>query len=101
MMLAGSLPVDFLMFTSIAVASRALTAIVGLFVAALAYRGYRRNDAPKMRSLAVGIALLTTGVFVAALVVDGLGAGSGVVLLARGLVTLLGLCAVLYALLYE
>jgi hypothetical protein len=81
--------------------SRALTALVGLFVAALAYRGYRRNGAPKMRSLAVGVFLLTTGVFLTVLAVNRLRTGPGSVLLARGLVTVVGLGAVLYALVYQ
>ena len=84
---------------TVAWASRALTAAVGLFVAALAYRGFRRNDAPKMRALAVGIGLLTAGVFTAVVLAELAGVGGGVVLLVRGLVTVLGLCAVLYALL--
>ena len=33
----------------------ALTAVVGLFVAYLAYRGYQRNESSTMRALAVGI----------------------------------------------
>ncbi|ELY77141.1 DUF7521 family protein [Natrinema gari] len=78
--------------------ARALTALVGLFVAILAYRGYRRNDVPKMRSLAVGIFLLTTGVFSAVVAVSQLGAGTGIVLFIRGLVTAVGLGAILYAL---
>jgi len=85
---------------AVAWASRALTAAVGLFVATLAYRGFRRNDAPKMRALAVGIGLLTAGVFLAVVLSDLAGAGAGVVLLSRGLVTVAGLCAVLYALLH-
>jgi hypothetical protein len=64
----------------------------------VAYRGYRRNASTKMRALAIGIGLLTTGVFVAAVVTDVVGAGTGVVLLVRGLVTVIGLCVVLYAL---
>ncbi len=84
--------------TAVALASRTLTAVVGLFVATLAYRGYRRNNAPMMRSLAVGIGLLTTGVALAVAGVDQAGGGNGVVLLARGLVTVAGLCAILYAL---
>lgn len=83
---------------TVAWASRALTAAVGLFVAVLAYRGFRRNDAPKMRALAVGIGLLTAGVFLAVAVAELASAGAGVVLLVRGLVTVAGLCAVLYAL---
>jgi hypothetical protein len=79
--------------------ARAVTALVGLFVATLAYRGYRRNGSAKMRALAVGIGLLTAGVFVAVLLVDAAGSGSGAVLLVRGLVTVSGLCVVLYAIL--
>ena len=74
--------------------------MVGLLVALLAYRGYRRNDARKMRALAVGIALLTAGVFVAATTAEYAGGGAGTVLLARGTVTVTGLCAVLYALVH-
>lgn len=92
-LVAGLLVSDILVW-----GSGALTAVVGLAVAALAYRGYRRNGARKMRALAVGIGLLTAGVFVAALLLDLAGAGAGVVLLARGIVTVAGLCAVLYAL---
>lgn len=41
-----------------------LTAIVGAYVAVLAYRGYRRNDSRPMAYLAAGIVLLTTVPFV-------------------------------------
>lgn len=77
--------------------ARGVTAVVGLFVATLAYRGYRRNGSAKMRALAIGIGLLTAGVSVAVLFADLSGAGTGVILLVRGLVTVLGLCVVLYA----
>lgn len=36
----------------------AVTALVGLFVALLAYQGYRRNDSTRMRALAVGVAAI-------------------------------------------
>ena len=100
-MLPEVLPFVSVTPSDVAWGSRALTALVGLFVAGLAYRGYRRNDAPKMRSLALGIFLLTTGVFLAVAVVTQVGAGTGRVLLARGLVTVTGLGAVLYALVYQ
>ena len=93
-LVAGLLVSDILVW-----GSGALTAVVGLAVAALAYRGYRRNGARKMRALAVGIGLLTAGAFLAAALASVAGAGDGVALLARGLVTVAGLCAVLYALL--
>jgi hypothetical protein len=84
---------------SVGTIAAGITAVGGLFVAALAYRGYRRNGSTKMRALAFGIGLLTTGVFLAAITTAVIGAGTGVVLLVRGLVTVIGLCAVLYAIL--
>ncbi|OYR86595.1 hypothetical protein DJ71_05955 [Halorubrum sp. E3] len=84
---------------SVVSAARGVTAIVGLFVATLAYRGYQRNHSEKMRALAVGIGLLTAGVFVAVMIADLSGAENGAVLLVRGLVTVTGLCVVLYAIL--
>jgi hypothetical protein len=51
-MLAGSLlPMEPF---SVVLMARGVTALVGLFVATLAYRGYRRNGSKKMRALAVG-----------------------------------------------
>jgi len=90
---------DLVTPSNIALTTGALTGIVGLFVATLAYRGYRRNDSPMMRWLAVGIGLLTAGAFLIAIVVDQAGGSDTLVLLARGLVTVAGLSAVLYALL--
>lgn len=87
--------------SSIAWLSRGLTALIGLFVAVLAYRGFKRNDAPKMRLLALGVGLLTTGVFLAVTGANVAGVDTGGILLARGLVTVTGLCAVLLALLYR
>lgn len=40
---------------SITAVASTLTAVVGLYVAYLAYRGYRRNGSRTMRSLAIGI----------------------------------------------
>jgi hypothetical protein len=90
---------DVLSAGSIAWISRGLTALVGLFVATLAYRGFKRNDAPKMRLLALGIGLLTTGVFLTVTIANFAGTGTGGILIARGIVTVAGLCAVLLALL--
>jgi len=84
----------------VALVSRALTAAGGLFVASLAYRGYRRNDAPRMGFLALGIGLLTIGTFLVAVVADLADGSAGVVLVVRGSVTVAGLSAILYALTY-
>ncbi|WP_425604749.1 DUF7521 family protein [Halobellus ordinarius] len=82
---------------SVVSVTRSVTALVGLFVATLAYRGYRRNGSTKMRALAIGIGLLTAGVFAAVIFAAMIGGGNGVILLTRGLVTVVGLCVVLYA----
>lgn len=94
--LAGVLAPD-----SIAILSGGLTAVVGFFVSIQAYRGFKRNNAPRMRALAIGIGLLTTGAFLAAIAVDAVGAGDGIVLLVRGAFSVAGLSAVLYALLRQ
>jgi hypothetical protein len=39
----------------LATGSSIVTAGLGLLVASLAFRGYRRNDSPTMRALAIGI----------------------------------------------
>ena len=50
---------DFVTTTGIALASRALTAVVGVFVAVLAYRGYRRNGSRPMPFVTLGFAVIT------------------------------------------
>ncbi|RLM64207.1 hypothetical protein [Halorubrum sp. Atlit-26R] len=82
---------------SVVLITRSVIAVVGLFVATLAYRGYRRNGSAKMRALAVGIGTLTAGVSAAVVFADAAGVGNGIVLLVRGVVTVVGLCVVLYA----
>lgn len=101
MTVLSSIVGELLTPSAVAVVSRGLTAVVGLVVAWLAYRGYRRNDEPKMRLLAVGIGLLTTGVFLVVYIADVAGLGEGALLVSRGVVTVSGLSAVLYALIYD
>lgn len=77
----------------------AVTAVVGLFVAYQAYRGYRRNDSRPMLFLAVGVLLLTA---VPAGANVGLGAATAAtdaeILLVISIAHLAGVVAVLYAL---
>ncbi|WP_089787214.1 DUF7521 family protein [Natronobacterium haloterrestre] len=47
------------MFELLTVASLFLVALIGTVIAYQAYRGYRRNDAPSMLYLAIGLLLLT------------------------------------------
>jgi len=57
---------------SITAVASALTAVVGLFVAHLAYRGYRRNDSPTMRALAIGIVCIAVVPYVILYLLDPL-----------------------------
>lgn len=77
----------------------ALTALVGGGVAALAYRGYRRNDSDAMRFLAVGIACITVLPFLVSYVVAPLANPSDAAsLLAVLAANVAGLLAILYSL---
>jgi hypothetical protein len=78
--------------------ARALTALVGFFVAYQAYRGYRRNDSRPMLFLGVGIAFVTTISFVVStLVARPLGASEGLAVLSWTLANVVGLAAIFYA----
>ncbi|WP_436343899.1 DUF7521 family protein [Natronorubrum sp. FCH18a] len=77
----------------------AVVAAAGLFVASLAYRGYRRNESRPMLYLAVGIGFLTA---VPAGINYGLSslttASDATILLTVTIAHLVGVLAVLYAL---
>lgn len=80
-------------------ATAAATAVVGAFVASLAYRGYRRNDSEAMRYLAVAIAFIAVGPFLVTYAVGpSLGLSDAGTLLGVLGVTILGLLAVIYSL---
>lgn len=77
----------------------ALTALVGAGVAALAYRGYRRNDSDAMRFLAVGVVCITVVPFLISYVVAPLATPSDAAsLLAVLAANVAGLLAILYSL---
>lgn len=77
----------------------AVTAVVGLFVAYQAYRGYRRNDSRPMLYLAVGVLLLTAVPAGANVVLSAATAATDAeILLVISLAHLVGVVSVLYAL---
>lgn len=77
----------------------AAVAVAGLFVASLAYRGYRRNESRPMLYLAVGIGFLTAVPAGANYGLSSLtGASDAAILLAVTIAHLVGVLAVLYAL---
>ena len=77
----------------------ATTALAGLFVASLAYWGYRRNASLPMLYLAVGILLLTTVPVIIDYALQGtMTATEAEILLGITLSHLAGVLAILYAL---
>ncbi len=76
-----------------------LTGIVGLFVASVAYRGYRRNESRPMLYLALGIVLLTAvPAAVNVLLTASTGATDAEILLSLTVSHLCGVVSILYAL---
>jgi len=76
-----------------------VSAALGAFVAALAYRGYARNDSGPMLYLAVGVAFVTAIPFVLSYGVEWLTAATdGVVVLVITVCNLVGLTAIAYSL---
>ena len=76
----------------------ATTALAGVFVAALAYRGYRRNESRPMLFLALGVALLTAVPVGTNYVLLATAATDAQILLVVALSHLAGVATVLYAL---
>ena len=77
----------------------AATAIAGLFVATLAYRGYRRNASRPMLYLAIGIVLLTTVPVGVDYTLQGMTAATDAeILLVVTTAHLVGVISILYAL---
>lgn len=75
-----------------------LTATVGFFVAYQAYRGYRRNQSPAIRSLGLGILLLTSVPFAISYALELRQSGDATILFVVTLLDVLGLAFVLHAL---
>lgn len=85
--------------TTVLFATAAATALVGLLVAWIAYRGYRKHGSRTMRYLAIGIALITASPFlVSYLLTPILLLSDPIALLGILGANILGLLAILYSL---
>ncbi|WP_254530925.1 DUF7521 family protein [Natrinema gelatinilyticum] len=86
-------------FELLTVTSLFLVALFGTIIAYQAYRGYRRNDAPSMLYLAVGLLLLTLFPFLLNVSVTTLVSPKQIVIaLLENVSRLLGLVAITYSL---
>ncbi|WP_408958021.1 hypothetical protein [Natrinema sp. 74] len=87
------------LFELLTVASLFLVALFGTVIAYQAYRGYRRNDAPSMFYLALGLLLLTLCPFLLNVSVTSLLSPDRVVIaLLENVSRLVGLVAITYSL---
>lgn len=87
------------LFELLTVASLFLVALIGTVIAYQAYRGYRRNDAPSMLYLAVGLLLLTLCPFLVNVTITSLTQLEQIVtVFLENVSRLLGLLAIMYSL---
>lgn len=87
------------LFELLTVATLFLVALLGTIIAYQAYRGYRRNDAPSMFYLAVGLLLLTLCPFLVNVVINTVTDAQQVVtVFFENVSRLLGLVAITYSL---
>ena len=87
------------LFELLTIASLFLVALIGTLIAYQAYRGYRRNDAPSMLYLAIGLLFLTLCPFLINVTVTTLfSPGQIVTVFLENVSRLVGLVAIMYSL---
>lgn len=87
------------LFELMTVATLFLVALLGTIIAYQAYRGYRRNDAPSMLYLAIGLVLLTLVPFLVNVTITTFtGLDQIVMVFIENVSRLLGLVAITYSL---
>lgn len=79
-------------------AAKLLTVALGLLIAYHAYRGYRRNDAQPMLYVAAGFVLITVGEVLEGVLFELLSFPMFRAGFLASLLTVAGLCSILYAL---
>lgn len=90
---------DATLFELLTVSSLFLVALFGTIIAYQAFRGYRRNDAPSMLYLAIGLLLLTMCPFLVNVVINTFtGAEQIVTVFLENVSRLAGLLAITYSL---
>ncbi|RQG97039.1 DUF7521 family protein [Natrarchaeobius chitinivorans] len=86
-------------FELLTVGSLFLVAVIGTVIAYQAYRGYRRNDAPSMLYLAIGLLLLTMFPFLINVGITSVTTADQIVtVFFENVSRLLGLVAIMYSL---
>ena len=79
------------------VAAKIVALLLGLLIAAQAYRGYRRNDSWPMLYLAVGFAIISVGTAVEGVLYEILGTPIQTASAVQSVIVTLGMLVVLYS----
>lgn len=87
--------------TSLVVALKAMTLLLGGLITWFAYRAYRRTDSLALRALAVGFGVVTLGAFLAGLADQIVGLDRSNVLIIESALTAIGFAIIMYSLYVE
>lgn len=95
------LRLDSPLVTTAIVVIKAGILVFGGLISYLSYKAYRRTQAPALRALAFGFAIITVGTFVAGLLDQVFKDVFGLSVLVDSLLTLLGFAVITYSLYRE
>lgn len=87
--------------TSLVVALKTVTLLLGGFITFFAHKAYRRTDSPALRALALGFGVVTLGAFLAGIADQILAINRTTVLIIESVLTVTGFGVITYSLYVE
>lgn len=84
--------------TSLVVALKTITLVLGLTITYLAYKAFRRTGSPALRSLTLGFGLVTLGALLAGVVDQVVGLRTNFALVVESVLTAAGFAVIVYSL---
>jgi len=87
--------------TSLVVALKTVTLLLGGLITFFAFKAYRRTDSPALRALALGFGVVTLGAFLAGIADQILAVDRTTVLLIESVLTVTGFGVITYSLYVE
>jgi hypothetical protein len=84
--------------TSLVVALKTITLVLGGLITYFALRAYRRTDSPALRALAIGFGVVTLGAFLAGIADQVVGLDQTLVLVIESALTAVGFGVITYSL---
>lgn len=84
--------------TTIIVALKTLTLVLGVVITYLSYKAFRRTGSPALRSLTLGFGLVTLGALLAGVVDQIVGLQTDIALIVESALTAAGFAVIVYSL---